>query len=206
MAHGASGITVHLRGDRRHVQDSDVERLGSAIDGKVNLEMATTDEMLGIAERLRPEQVTLVPERPEEVTTEGGLDVIGQTEALTAAADRLSTAGIEVSVFVDPVEAQIARLAELALPGVTGFEINTDRYTHPGAAASELEAIVAAAALGEQVGLRVYAGHGLTVANVAPVATIPQVEELNIGHSIVSRAVLIGMAAAVEEMLAAMSV
>jgi pyridoxine 5-phosphate synthase len=207
-AAGASGITVHLRGDRRHVQDHDVERLRRSVRGKLNLEMAPTEEMVELAARLRPHQVSLVPERPEEVTTEGGLDVAAQGERVAAAARRLHAAGIEVSVFLDPDPRQIETLGELAAGtggAIRGFEINTDAYTRaaPAGQPGELEAVRAAARRGAALGLAVYAGHGLTTANVGPIAAVPEVEELNIGHALVSRAVLVGMAAAVEELLAA---
>jgi pyridoxine 5-phosphate synthase len=203
---GASGITVHLRGDRRHAQVEDVERLRRAIRGKLNLEMATTPEMVELAERLAPHQVTLVPERPEEVTTEGGLDLVGQGAAVRAAAERLAAAGIAVSVFVDPAPEQLARLADLGAT-IGGFEINTDAYTRGGELDRELHlaGMRAAAEQGHELGLRVYAGHGLTTDNVGPVAALPWMEELNIGHFLVARAVMVGMAQAVREMLAAIA-
>jgi pyridoxine 5-phosphate synthase len=204
---GAAGITVHLRSDRRHIQDEDVRALRHSVRGKLNLEMAATDEMLAIALEVRPHQVTLVPERPDEVTTEGGLDLLSRADAVRAAAERLAAADVRVSLFLDPDEAQIDALAGMESESVRGFEINTDRYTRgDAAAAGELASIAAAATFGRERGLAVYAGHGLTTANVAPVAAIPEIEELNIGHSIVSRAVLVGMAAAVREMLQALDV
>ena len=204
-AAGASGITAHLRGDRRHVQVEDVERLRRAVRGKLNLEMAATPEMLEIAVRLTPHQVTLVPERPEEVTTEGGLDLVGQLETVRAASERLAAAGIAVSVFVNPAPEQLARLADLA-GAVGGFEINTDAYTRGGELDRELHlaGMRAAAEQGQAAGFRVYAGHGLTTANVGPVAALPHMEELNIGHWLIARAVYVGLAEAVREMLAAM--
>ncbi len=206
-AAGASGITVHLRGDRRHIQDADVAALRRSVAGKLNLEVAVNEEMLAIALQIGPDQVSLVPERPEEVTTEGGLDLAAAGGPAAEAARRLAGAGIAVSVFLDPDPRQVELLAGLAAGGapVRGFEINTDRYTRaPGPAReAELVKIAAAAALGAGRGLEVYAGHGLTTDNVGPVAALPEVEELNIGHSIVSRAVLVGMEAAVREMLAA---
>ncbi len=205
---GASGITAHLRVDRRHVQDDDLRRLRDAVRGKLNVEMSTAEEMVGIALAVRPDQVTLVPERPEEVTTEGGLDLATQGGRVAEVAGRLAAAGVAVSVFVDPDPRQIEALARLRDGGapIAGFELNTDAYTRAGddAVARELHAVREAARLGSGAGLHVYAGHGLTVANVGPVAAIPAMEELNIGHAIVARAVLVGMAAAVEEMLAAM--
>jgi len=167
--------------------------------------MAATEEMLSIALRLAPDQVTLVPERPEEVTTEGGLDLAMGSAVLAAAARRLGAAGIGVSLFVDPDPDQISRLVDLSNNPIEGFEINTDHYTRPGADEDrELQRIVEAAALGAECGLRVYAGHGLTTDNVGRVAELPVIEELNIGHFIVSRAVLVGMERAVREMLEAM--
>jgi pyridoxine 5-phosphate synthase len=201
---GAAGITAHLRADRRHVQDADLRELREAVRGKLNLELAATDEMLRAALAIRPHQVTLVPERPDEVTTEGGLDLVAHAVRIQAAASDLARAGIAVSLFVDPVPSQIEALARLR--DVEGFEINTDAYTRPGADVQrELAAIARAARAGASAGLRVYAGHGLTTANVGPVAGIIEMEELNIGHSIVSRAVLVGMGEAVREMLAAIA-
>ena len=202
---GAGGITVHLRGDRRHIQESDIVTLRAEVKGKLNLEMAITDEMVAIARELKPHQVTLVPERPDEVTTEGGLDLAASTAAIASAARELRDAGIDVSIFLDPDEQQIEHLAKLGGEAATGFEINTDRYSKSGGAerSSELVRIVDCARLGADSGLRVYAGHGLTTDSVGPLAAIPEIEEFNIGHAIVSRAVLVGMQRAVEEMLAA---
>jgi pyridoxine 5-phosphate synthase len=202
---GASGITLHLRGDRRHIQDDDVTALRQVVHGKLNLEMAATEEMLAIALERRPNQVTLVPERPEEVTTEGGLDVTRQADHIRQAAERLLESEIAVSVFLDPDPTQLEALSELNRDLFLGFEINTDQYSRARGTALEDERakIANIAATGMQNGLRVYAGHGLTTANVGPIAAIPQIEELNIGHSIVSRAVIVGMRAAVREMLEA---
>jgi pyridoxine 5-phosphate synthase len=203
---GAIGITVHLRGDRRHISDRDVIELRRSVRGKLNLEMAATEEMISIAHEVRPDQITLVPERPEEVTTEGGLDIVTNREGLTEAIRRLAEDGLPVSLFVDPAGEQLAAMARLPAGMVEGYEINTDAYTRAAGpeADAELAKIVHAAAFGPDHGLRVYAGHGLTVANVGRVASIPEIEELNIGHAIISRAVLVGLATAVEEMLAAM--
>ena len=208
---GASGITVHLRQDRRHIQEVDVERLRGTVAGKLNVELAATDEMVRIALTHRPDQVSLVPERPEELTTEGGLDLEGQRERVETAARRLAEAGIAVSLFLDPDPAQIDAAAALPRDVVGGFEINTDAYTRAAAgptgaagAEAELDAVRRAALQGAQAGLRVYAGHGLTLANVGPIGTIGEIEELNIGHALVSRAVLVGMREAVHEMLRAM--
>jgi len=205
---GASGITVHLRSDRRHIQDQDVRSLRQAVHGKLNLEMATTDEMVAFAlDCCRPDQVTLVPERPEEVTTEGGLDLLGQGDEVGRVAKRLADNGVSVSVFIDPDPRQIERLSQIRGDLTLGFEINTDSYSKARGAGrdTELAKIIEVAELGMDNGLLVYAGHGLTTDNVGPVAAIPQIVELNIGHSIVSRAVLIGMEAAVSEMLTAMA-
>jgi pyridoxine 5-phosphate synthase len=203
---GASGITAHLRGDRRHVQDADVLALRHSVRGKLNLEMAASPEMLGIALELRPHQVTLVPERPDEVTTEGGLDLLAHGERLREAALRLRDAGIAVSLFLDPHPEQLERLAEIGAGAVEGFEINTDAYTKSSGLDSELHlaGMRAAAEQGQAAGFRVYAGHGLTTANVGPVAALPCMEELNIGHWLISRAVFVGLGEAVREMLAAM--
>jgi len=203
---GASGITAHLRGDRRHVQDADVRALRQSVRGKLNLEMAASQEMLGIALQLKPHQVTLVPERPDEVTTEGGLDLLAHGERLREAALRLRDAGVAVSLFLDPHPAQLERLAEIGAGAVEGFEINTDAYTKSSGLDSELHltGMRAAAEQGQAAGFRVYAGHGLTTANVGGVAALPHLEELNIGHWLISRAVFVGLGTAVSEMLAAM--
>lgn len=204
---GASGITVHLRSDRRHIQDQDVRTLRQVVHGKLNLEMATTDEMVSFALDCKPDQVTLVPERPEEVTTEGGLDLLGHGDEVGTVAKRLADNGISVSVFIDPDPRQIERLSQIRGDLTLGFEINTDSYsTARGASGdTELAKIIEVAELGMENGLLVYAGHGLNTDNVGAVAAVPQIEELNIGHAIVSRAVLIGMEAAVREMLTAMA-
>jgi pyridoxine 5-phosphate synthase len=204
---GASGITVHLRVDRRHIQDHDVERLRPVVRGKLNLEMSTAEEMLAVALRVKPDQVTLVPERPEEVTTEGGLDLLrhpGNAEAVARAAERLAGAGIAVSLFVDPDPRQIEAISNLR--HVSGFEINTDAYTRATGAdlSRELEKVARAGELGRAQGLHLYAGHGLRTDNVGPIAALPGMEELNIGHFLVSRAVIVGLGAAVREMLTAM--
>jgi pyridoxine 5-phosphate synthase len=207
---GAVGITVHLRMDRRHVQDADVERLRGSVRGKLNLEMSIAEEMVRLALRVKPDQVTLVPERPEEVTTEGGLNLLFYGRRIGETVERLAEAGIGVSLFLDPDPGQIEMLAGLAPRGIQGFEINTDAYTRaaaadPDTAGSALAQVAEAAQLGRSRGLRLYAGHGLTTANVGPVAAIPGMEELNIGHAIIARAVLVGMDTAVREMLAAIT-
>jgi pyridoxine 5-phosphate synthase len=199
---GADGITVHLREDRRHIQDHDVERLRAALSVKLNLEMAATPEMTAIARRVLPADVCIVPERREEVTTEGGLAVAGHEAELEPLVRELAHAGIRVSLFVDPDPAQIAAAQAV---GAAAVELHTGRYCDASAleALRELDALRAAAERAASLGLAVNAGHGLTVQNVGPVARLPHVAELNIGHSIVARAVLIGMAEAVREMRAA---
>ena len=204
-AAGATGITIHLRGDRRHIQDSDLARLRESVRGKLNLEMAASDEMIAIACDARPQQVTLVPERPEELTTEGGLDVVAHLPRLVAGAERLRAAGIEVSLFVDPDPKRIEALAPFA--GLaSGIELNTDAYTRArdGFAAGRRAEAARSADMGAALGFRIYAGHGLTAANVGAIASIRRIEELNIGHALVSRAVILGLDGAVREMLAAM--
>jgi pyridoxine 5-phosphate synthase len=206
-AAGARGITVHLRGDRRHVQEADVERLRASVTTRLNLEMAATEEMAEVALRHRPDQVSLVAERPEEVTTEGGLDLGRHRGRVEEIAGRLSAAGIAVSLFLDPDLRQVEAAAGLPRELVSGFEINTDAYTRAAgehALAEDLAGVRRAARLGAEAGLHVYAGHGLTAANVGPIAEIPEIEELNIGHALISRAVLVGLAEAVREMLRAM--
>jgi pyridoxine 5-phosphate synthase len=197
-AAGADGITAHLREDRRHIQDRDEERLARAVRTVLNLELATAPDIVALACRLRPFQATLVPERREEVTTEGGLDLRQPPGGLRTAIGQLTDAGIRVSLFIDPAAASIQAAAELGVPAV---ELHTGRYANSwqqsGAALEELRA---AAAFSRNLGLAVHAGHGLTYANVGPVAAIPEIEELNIGHSIVSRAVMLGMDAAVRDM------
>ena len=204
---GAAGITVHLRVDRRHVQDSDVERLRKTVRGKLNLEMSSAEEMMKAALRVKPDQVTLVPERPEEVTTEGGLNLILYGRRIAELAGRLAGEGIAVSLFIDPDPQQLQALVRLSGHGVTGFEINTDAYSRAAekaGLAAELRQIAEAVEQGKAAGFRAYAGHGLRTDNVGPIAALPGMEELNIGHFIVSRAVIAGMEAAVKEMLAAM--
>jgi pyridoxine 5-phosphate synthase len=200
---GADGITAHLREDRRHIQDDDVTRLKTTVRTVLNLEMACTAEMLAIALRLRPYQVTFVPERREEVTTEGGLDVTRDPEALKSAIDRLAAASVRTSLFIDPDETAVRRSRDL---GVVAIELHTGRYAHHPEDPTALRALESAARVGKEIGLAVHAGHGLTTRNVGPVAAIPEIEELNIGHSIVSRSVFVGIATAVREMRAVMDV
>ncbi|HWL40318.1 MAG TPA: pyridoxine 5'-phosphate synthase [Gemmatimonadaceae bacterium] len=198
---GADGITAHLREDRRHIQDADIERLSSSVSTYFNLEMACVPEMVDLAIRIRPQQVTLVPERREEVTTEGGLDISTDPRRIKTAIDALSAAGMRVSLFIDasiPVVEQAAKL------GVPAIELHTGRYAHDTSSGEPLESLRRAAAAGAGLGLAIHAGHGLTVRNVGPVASIPQIEELNIGHSIVSRSVFVGLEIAVNEMREAM--
>lgn len=200
---GADGITVHLRSDRRHIQDEDVERLIGAVTTHLNVEMAATEEMLDIAVRLRPHAVSLVPERPEELTTEGGLDVAADPARLREHVAALQQAGIVVALFVDPDPAQVSAAAGL---GAQQVEINTAAYaeaSEAGDAASaqrHLRQLRHVAATAATAGLRVAAGHGLTYRNVVAVTAIGSIVELNIGHNIVARAALVGMETAVREM------
>ena len=197
-AAGADGITVHLREDRRHIQDADVERLAPAVR-VLNLELATSADVLALAVRLRPYQATLVPERREEVTTEGGLDLSRPTPRLRETIRRLDEAGARVSLFIDPDPAALDAAKDLGVPAV---ELHTGRYAHSWRQSdAALDELRRAARHATDMGLFVHAGHGLTYRNVIPVAAIPEIEELNIGHSVVSRAVMVGMRAAVEEMV-----
>lgn len=199
---GADGITVHLREDRRHIQDDDVERLRAAVRTVLNLELAAAPEIVGIAARLVPHQATFVPERRQEITTEGGLDLTshaGHADArLADGIARLREAGIRISLFINPDPATIDEAARL---GVTAVELHTGEYAHGYAASpAPLERLREATAHAKAAGLAVHAGHGLTYRNVGPVAAIADIEELNIGHSIVSRAIMVGMEPAVREM------
>ena len=198
---GADGITAHLREDRRHIQDDDIHRLASTVRTVLNLEMACTPEMLDIATALRPHQVTLVPERREEITTEGGLDLSRSPRELASGIARLVDARIRTSLFIDPTRAAVRASRDL---GANAIELHTGQYAHHPDDPRTLGALRDAAHEGIACGLAVHAGHGLTVANVGPVAAIPEIEELNIGHAIVGRAIMIGIAAAVREMHAAM--
>jgi pyridoxine 5-phosphate synthase len=200
---GADGITAHLREDRRHIQDDDVHRLATTITTALNLECAATDEMIALAERLRPREVTLVPERREEVTTEGGLDLIHGEAALRRAIERLKRAGVRTSLFIDPTEDAVRRSHAL---GTDAVELHTGQYAHAPADPATLAALADSAALGASIGLAVHAGHGLSVENVGPVAAIAEIEELNIGHAIVGRAIFVGLAESVREIRAAMDV
>jgi len=196
---GAEGITVHLREDRRHIQEQDVERLRGEISTLLNLEMALSREILGTALRVKPDEVCIVPEKRQEITTEGGLDVRGERNRLAEFIPLLKEKQILVSLFIDPEEDQLRCARDL---GADYVELHTGAYANASKERQEeeLARLKNAATLGKELGLRVNAGHGLNLDNVQPVAQIPEVEELNIGHSIVARAVLVGMEEAVGEM------
>jgi len=197
-AAGADGITAHLREDRRHMQDKDLERLARSVRTVLNFELASSSEIVALACRLKPFQATLVPERREEITTEGGLDLSRRDPRLIEAINRLTGAGCRVSLFIDPTRETIDRARELGVPAI---ELHTGRYAHTwrqGPAA--LEQLKDASRHAAGIGLAVHAGHGLTYLNVAPVAAVQSIEELNIGHSVMSRAILTGMKEAVSEM------
>jgi pyridoxine 5-phosphate synthase len=207
---GADGITVHLRGDRRHIQESDVRRLRASLTTRLNLEMAATPEASGIAVELLPDQATLVPEREGEITTEGGLNVLKNTKAIERAVRDLQEHGMEVSLFIDPDAAQVDAAASLGAPMI---ELNTRAYSETcprspdlagPALQRELTKVVEAARRGAAKGLKILAGHGLTYRNVRLISDIPEIEELNIGHNIIARAGLVGIERAVREMLTAM--
>jgi pyridoxine 5-phosphate synthase len=202
---GAQGITVHLRGDRRHIQDRDVELLRRTVTTHLNIEMASTSEMVRIAQTVKPNQVTLVPERKDEVTTEGGLDVVLHSGNVEKTLRQLLDARIEVSLFVDPDLEQVRHSHKIGAPRI---EINTGKYADAwnagGAWYTEIEKIGTAAKAARKLGLVVLAGHGLTYRNIDAIVQIPEIEELNIGHSIISRAALVGLDAAVREMAALM--
>jgi len=198
---GADGITIHLREDRRHIQDRDAEMLRKIVRTRLNLEMGMNEEIIRIALSLKPDQVTLVPERREEITTEGGLDVAADFERVRRAVRRLHEAGIRVSLFIDPAARQIRAAART---GAEFIEIHTGGYAHAWPQEEkcqrQLAQVASGARLGRKAGLRINAGHGLTYRNVQPIAAIPEIEELNIGHSIVSRALMTGFKEAVAEM------
>ena len=207
---GADGITVHIRGDRRHIQERDIRLLREQLTTRLNIEMAVTPEMLALALTTQPDTVTLVPERPEEVTTEGGLDLISHAKEVESMTHQLQASRIEVSAFIDPDHKQIEAAAKLGVPLI---ELNTAAYaeavprglqTADPAFQKQLRKLEGAAELGQELGLRILAGHGLTYRNVGPVSAIPEIEELNIGHNLISRAVLVGLDLAVREMLQAM--
>jgi pyridoxine 5-phosphate synthase len=198
-AAGADGITAHLREDRRHITDRDIDRLMAEIDLPLNLEMAATEEMLAIALRHKPNAACIVPERREERTTEGGLNAAGQLEHLLPFVERLGDAGIRVSLFVEPTERQVEAALRLGVPVV---EFHTGRYAHQGddERVIELKRISDCAALAVKNGIETHAGHGLTYDNVVPVAAIPQIAELNIGHFLVGEAIFTGLDASVRHM------
>ncbi len=211
---GANGITVHLRQDRRHIQDRDIELLRDVVTTYLNVEMAATDEMIAIAERTGPDAVSLVPENPNEVTTEGGLDVIGNFENIKKAAEKLKAAGIFVSIFIDP---DVDQIEAAARSGAQQIEICTAEYAEltlssravhgegERKAAAEVDRIRRAAVHAKDKGLMVAAGHGLTYRNVGALAAIPEITEFNIGHNIISRSVFVGLDKAVREMIQAIS-
>jgi pyridoxine 5-phosphate synthase len=202
-AAGGDGITVHLREDRRHIHDSDLDAMMAGINLPVNLEMAATDEMLAIALRHKPHAACIVPERREERTTEGGLDAAGQHNHLAPIVTRLNDAGIRVSLFIEPDPRQIEAAMRLRAPVV---ELHTGRYAHTTGEerAEELKRLSDAAALCVKNGIEPHAGHGLTFDNVAPIAAIPQIAELNIGHFLIGEAIFIGLNASIREMRALM--
>ena len=202
---GAGGIVAHLRADRRHIQGRDIERLRQSIMTKLNLEMGNTPEIVDVALRIVPDEACLVPEKREEVTTEGGLDVVAQRKELEATIKRLQTAGIRVSLFVDPTLEQVDAAGEL---GVEMVELHTGKLANAFAEKiekQELENLQAAARCASELKLQVNAGHGINYTNIALIHKIPHLTELNIGHSIISRAVSVGLENAVKEMLAAMA-
>jgi pyridoxine 5-phosphate synthase len=201
---GADGITAHLREDRRHIQDRDIDLLLGLLETRLNLEMAVTDEMVALAARVRPSACCLVPEKREELTTEGGLDVVGQFERIRSAAQKLLEAGSEVSLFIDAEERQIEAALRTGAPVI---ELHTGHYADaltPEARDHELQRLMEAALLGAQMGLRVNAGHGLHYHNVDAIARIPVIRELNIGHAIIARALFSGLDQAVRDMKALM--
>jgi len=198
---GADGITAHLREDRRHMQDDDIEKLKMSVKTYFNLEIACVAEMLELARRLKPEQVTLVPERREEITTEGGLDVVSDPARIRNAVEALSGAGIRVSLFIDPTRVAVEQSKKLGVPAI---ELHTGSYSHHPDSEAAIDALRDSARRAADLGLAVHAGHGLNLRNVAAVAVIPEIEELNIGHSIISRALFVGLDRAVREMGEAM--
>ena len=205
-AAGAHGITAHLREDRRHIQDHDIWRLREAVKTRLNLEMANAPEIIAIALKLKPEIVCLVPERRQEVTTEGGLDVVGNENALTETRKRMNDAGIEVSLFIAPDAKQIEAAART---GSQFIELHTGQFAEQFSDAmkreSEVQRLISGAKLARSLGLQVNAGHGLNYMNLTELKRVPHLVELNIGHSIVSRAVFTGLSAAVREMLVLMN-
>jgi pyridoxine 5-phosphate synthase len=202
---GAQGITVHLRGDRRHIQDRDAEILARTVSTHLNVEMAASPEMVRVAQTVKPHQVTLVPERRDELTTEGGLDVLLHSSNIDKTIRQLLDAGIDVSIFVDPDLEQLRQCQKLRVPKV---EINTGKFAEAFARrvswSAELEKVTTAAKAARKMGLGVLAGHGLNYRNIDSIAALTDIEELNIGHSIVARAALVGLERAVREMVALM--
>lgn len=198
---GADGITAHLREDRRHIQDADIHAIVSMVTTVFNLEIGCTEEMIALAEQVRPHQVTLVPEKREEITTEGGLDLVTTADRIRSALTRLRSAGIRTSLFIDADHDSITRSRDL---GAEAIELHTGRYAHAAGAMEPLQALRDGARLGAALGLAVHAGHGLTTDKVALVAAIPEIEELNIGHHVISRAVFVGIETAVSELRATM--
>lgn len=198
---GAEGIVIHLREDRRHIQDRDLDILRKVVQIKLNLEMAASEEMVEIASRVKPNQVTLVPERRQEITTEGGLNVLSQEDPLREVVERLKREGITVSLFIDPEPAQIQASSRV---GAEAVELHTGEYANAGREklSEELVKLKEGVKLAKKLNLAVHAGHGLTYENIRGVAAIKGIEELNIGHTIISRAVLVGLDRAVREMLA----
>jgi pyridoxine 5-phosphate synthase len=196
---GADGITVHLREDRRHIQERDVTLMRQRLGTKLNLEMAVTPAMIAFAETLVPDDACFVPEKRAELTTEGGLNVVAQRQKISAAVQRLQDRGVRVGLFVDPERSQIESSKEV---GAHAVEIHTGTYCNAAETAREREreAVAAAATLARNLGLEVHAGHGLDYTNVSPIASIPEIVELNIGHSIIARAVIVGIEQAVREM------
>jgi pyridoxine 5-phosphate synthase len=198
---GADGITLHLREDRRHIQDADVEAFRERLQTRMNLEIAATEDMVAIAEKVRPFAVCLVPERREELTTEGGLDVLSREARITELTTRLTLAGCRVSLFIDPEDAQIAAAARC---GAAVVELHTGRYANLESGSSEqlseLERLREGASRAHSLGLIVHAGHGLTLDNVAEIAAIDVISELNIGHSLIADAVFVGLPEAVQRM------
>ena len=199
---GAEGITLHLREDRRHIQDDDVRRMRPVLKTRMNLELAITDEMIAFAKEIKPQHVCFVPEKRQEVTTEGGLDVVGNFDAVKAATQELAAIGSDVSLFIDADFAQIDAAVACGAPTI---EIHTGAYADaetPEAQQAELERIIKGAEYAVSKGLVVNAGHGLNLDNVTPIAAIPQIHELNIGHSLIADAVFVGLAQAVQQMKA----
>jgi pyridoxine 5-phosphate synthase len=198
---GAHGITIHLRSDRRHIQDRDLHLLRQTVKIKLNLEMGATDEMVDIALEAKPDQVTLVPEKREELTTEGGLDITSNEKVLADAVGKLKSGGIPVSMFIEPDHAQIEASKRI---GADAIELHTGAYANAKAEAAqqaELEKLIHGGRHAVMLGLRVHAGHGLNYRNIIPIKQIPKLHEVNIGHNIIARAVLVGLDRAVREML-----